>query len=180
MALEEYRDPILKELIEMLEEYGPEELKGHYHYGDVLAPNKSELPVVSVAKQGTVVKSDGTMLDTHTTSIVMAIIYDWTQDLDQSFDLVRGSNGLYELCEGREEDDTSPNYLYVRDDTLVYAIQNHQKLADNLFISIGDEGLLVDYGLGWEKRGTNIFSVEGILRFNIQLTQARANLYSTA
>lgn len=171
MALEEYRDPILKELIDMLEAEGPEELRGHYVYGDVLAPAKTMLPCVSVARQGTNVRSDGTMQDVHTSAIVMAIIYDWTTDLDQSFDLVRGSTGLYKLIEERNAD------FSVKEGTMVYALRDHQKLADNLFISIRDEGLMVDYGLGWEKRGDNIFSVEGILRFNIELTQPKPNLY---
>lgn len=171
MALEEYYDPILEALIVMLEAEGPTELQGHYVYGDVLAPNRSELPVVSIAKQGTVIQSDGTMQDVHVSSIVMAIIYDWTQDLDQSFDLVRGTTGLYKLIEERNPD------FSIKANTLSYALRDNQKLADNLFISIRDEGLRIDYGLGWEKRGSNIFSVEGILRFNIELTQAKPNLY---
>jgi hypothetical protein len=171
MALEEYYDPILEALIVMLEAEGPTELQGHYVYGDVLAPNRSELPVVSIAKQGTVIQSDGTMQDVHVSSIVMAIIYDWTQDLDQSFDLVRGTTGLYKLIEERNPD------FSIKANTLSYALRDNQKLADNLFISIRDEGLRIDYGLGWEKRGSNIFSVEGILRFNIELTQPKPNLY---
>lgn len=171
MALEEYRDPLLKALIDMLEAEGPEELVGHYVYGDVLAPPKTMLPCVSVARQETNVRSDGTMQDVHTTGIVIAVIYDWTTDLDQSFDLVRGSTGLYKLMEERNPD------FSVKPKTFVYALRDNQKLADNLFISINDNGLQVDYGLGWEKRGTNIFSVEGILRFNIELTQPKPNLY---
>jgi len=171
MALEEYYDPILEALIVMLEAEGPTELQGHYVYGDVLAPNRSELPVVSIAKQGTVIQSDGTMQDVHVSSIVMAIIYDWTQDLDQSFDLVRGTTGLYKLIEERNPD------FSIKANTLSYALRDNQKLADNLFISIRDEGLRIDYGLGWEKRGSNIFSVEGILRFNIEFTQPKPNLY---
>lgn len=171
MALEEYRDPILEALIVMLEAEGPEELVGHYIYGDVLAPAKSMLPVVSVARQGTNIQSDGTMQDVHVTEIVVAVIYDWTTDLDQSFDLVRGSTALYKLIEERNAD------YSVKDNTLVYALRDNQKLDDNLFISIRDGGLSVDYGLGWEKRGDNIFSVEGILRFNVELTQPKPNLY---
>lgn len=172
MALEEYRDPLLKALIDMLEVEGPTELVGHYIYGDVLAPSRSMLPCVSVAREGTVVRSDGTMQDTHTTAIVMAVIYDWTTDLDQSFDLVRGTTGLYKLFEERNDDFT------VKARTLIYALRDNQKLADNLFLSINDDGLQVDYGLGWEKRGDNIFSVEGILRFNIELTQPKPEFYS--
>lgn len=171
MALQEYRDPILKALIDMLELEGPTELQGHYIYGDVLAPAKEMLPVVSVARQGTVIQSDGTMQDVHMSPIVMAIIYNWTTDLDQSFDLTRGTNSLYRLIEERNAD------FSVKAKTLSYALRDNQKLADNLFISIRDEGLRIDYGLGWEKRGSNIFSVEGILRFNIELTQPKPNLY---
>lgn len=171
MALQEYRDPILQALIEMLEAEGPRELVGHYVYGDVLAPPKQALPVVSVAYDGTNIRSDGTMQDVHVKPIVMAIIYDWTTDLDQSFDLTRGTTGLYKLIEERNTD------FSIKSRTIAYALRDNQKLADNLYISIRDEGLQIDYGLGIEKRGSNIFSVEGILRFNIELTQPKPNLY---
>lgn len=171
MALEEYRDPILRKLIGMLEAEGPAALRGRYIYGDTLAPAKENLPCVSVAKQTTVVRSDGTMQDVHVMPIVMAVIYDWTTDLDQSFDLVRGTTGLYKLVEERNAD------YSVKAGSLVYALRANQKLDNNLFISINDEGLQCDYGLGWEKRGDNIFSTEGILRFNLELTQPKPNLY---
>ena len=171
MALEEYKDPILKQLIDMLEQEGPDELAGHYIYGDVLMPARNMLPCVSVARQGTNIKSDGTMQDVHVSPIVLAVIYDWTTDLDQSFNLTRGTTALYKLIEERNTD------FSVKAGTLAYALRDNQKLADNLFISIRDEGLMIDYGLGWEKRGDNIFSVEGVLRFNLELTQPKPNLY---
>ncbi len=171
MGLAEYRDPILKALIDMLEADGPPELVGHYVYGDVLAQPKSELPVVSVARDGTTILSDGTMQDRHVQPIVIAVIYDWTRDLNESYDLTRGTNKLYEYIEARD-----PDYK-LKTTTLAYALRKNQKLADNLFISINDNGLQIDYGLGVEKRGTNIFSVEGILRFNVESTQQKPNLY---
>lgn len=180
MALEEYRDPILKEIITMLEAEGPEELVGHYVYGDTMAPAKDQLPIVSVARQDTVVRSDGSMQDVHITSIVMAVIVDWTDDLDQSFDVSTGTNKLYEFMEKREEDPASLNYLAAKEGTLTYAIRKNQKLADNLFISIRDDGLRIGYGIGWEKRGASIFSVEGVMRFNIELTQPKPEYYPTS
>ncbi len=171
MSLSEYRDPILKAVIDMLESDGPAELRGHYIYGDTLAPAKSALPVVSVARDGTRIISDGTMQDRHVTSIVMAVIVDYTTDLNTSFDLSRGTSQLYELIEAR---DTSRN---LKGNTIAFALRNKQKLAENLFISILDDGLMIDYGLGIEKRGSNIFSVEGILRFNIESTQKKPGLY---
>lgn len=179
MALEEYRDPILEALITMLEEHGPQELKGRYIYGDTMAPPKEELPVVSVAREDTLVQSDSNMQDTHRTAIVMAVIVDWTEQLNQSYDLTTGTAKLYELMEMRETDKNSPLYFAVKPGTLVHAIRKNQKLADNLFISIRDDGLRVDYGLGWEKRGDNIFSTEGLLRFNIELSQPKPEYYPT-
>lgn len=170
-SLKEYRDPILKAIIDMLEVEGPEELKGHYIYGDTLAPPKSALPVVSVARDGTTIISDGTMQDRHVTAIVMAIIVDFTTDLNTSFDLVRGTTKLYDLIEARDDS------FRVKAGTISYALRKNQKLANNLFSSINDNGLLIDYGLGVEKRGANIFSVEGILRFNVESTQPKAHLY---
>lgn len=170
-SLSEYRDPILKAIIDMLEADGPRELVGHYIYGDTLAPAKSALPVVSVARDGTRILSDGTMQDRHVTSIVMAVIVDYTTDLNTSFDLSRGTSQLYEFIEARDE-----NRL-LKENTLSFALRKNQKLGDNLFISILDDGLMIDYGLGIEKRGSNIFSVEGILRFNVESTQKKPNLY---
>ena len=170
-SLSEYRDPILKAIIDMLEADGPRELVGHYIYGDTLAPAKPALPVVSVARDGTRILSDGTMQDRHVTSIVMAVIVDYTTDLNTSFDLSRGTSQLYEFIEARDE-----NRL-LKENTLSFALRKNQKLGDNLFISILDDGLMIDYGLGIEKRGSNIFSVEGILRFNVESTQKKPNLY---
>lgn len=171
MSLGEYRDPIITKLIEMLEANGPRELVGHYMYGDTLAPNKADLPVVAVARDGTNVLSDGTMQDRHVHSFVVSVIYDWTQDLDQSFDLVKGSTALYRLFQEMNDD------YSVKEGTLVYALRKNQKLDTNLFISVNDNGLTVDYGLGVEKRGDNIFSVEGVVRFNVESTQKKPNLY---
>jgi hypothetical protein len=170
-SLSEYRDPILKAIIDMLEADGPRELVGHYIYGDTLAPAKSALPVVSVARDGTRILSDGTMQDRHVTSIVMAVIVDYTTDLNTSFDLSRGTSQLYELIEARDENRD------LKTNTLSFALRKNQKLNENLFISILDDGLMIDYGLGIEKRGSNIFSVEGILRFNVESTQKKPNLY---
>ena len=178
MALKEYRDPILKKLIDMLETEGPAELAGHYIYGDTLAPPRSRLPIVSVARDTSRVGSDGTMQDRRTHTITMAIIVDYTKDLNESFDLSRGTTTLYRLIEESYEDETDPNYLAVKPKTIVYALRNNLKLADNLFISIrNDDELSIDYKLGIEKRGSGIWSVEGILRFSMESTQARPGLY---
>lgn len=171
LSTAEERDPIIEKLIEMLEANGPTALVNKYIQGDVLAPPKSELPIVSIAKDGTNVRSDGTMQDVHTISIVLAVIEDWTKDLNESFDLTRGTNALWRYFEKR-----NANYS-VAEKTLIYALRANQKLDNNLFISINDNGLEADYGLGIEKRGSNIFSVEGIIRFNIELTQQKPNLY---
>lgn len=171
MGLQEYRDPILKTLIDMLEADGPADLVGHYIYGDTLAQPKELLPVVSVARDATTVLSDGTMQDRHVQPIVIAIIYDWTRDLNESYDLTKGTNKLYEYIEARD------NEFKLKVKTMAYALRKNQKLGDNLFISINDNGLQIDYGLGVEKRGTNIFSVEGIIRFNVESTQQKPNLY---
>lgn len=171
MALVEYKDPIIKALITMLESDGPSELVGHYYYGDILAPPKSVLPAVSIARDSTRIMSDGTMQDKNFHSFILAIIYDWTQDLNQSFDLSRGTTGLYRLIEER-----NPDYS-LKAGSIAYALRKNQKLGSNLFISINDDGLDIDYGLGIEKRGSNIFSVEGIIRFNVESTQQKPNLY---
>lgn len=171
MALKDYRDPILQKLIDVFEAEGPASLRGHYIQGDVLYTPRREMPLVSVAREETDISSDSTMTDNHVMPIVVELIIDWAADENRSFDLVRGTTQLYELIEGRSED------YRLKADTLSYVIRNNDKLDPNLFISIKSGSLRISYGRGWEKRGTNIFSVEGILRFDLEFTQPKPKYY---
>lgn len=156
-----YKDPIVQKILDKFEDEGPQELKGHYYNGDVTDVPKEELPVCSLAKDNLIVEPASNMEDEHRISLVANVIIDWTQDLNRDFNIVAGSQQLYDLMEGRNDDYT------LKPTSLLYILRKYQKLDTNLWLSVGQgERVNGDYGLAEGRRGPGIFSLEGVLRFN--------------
>lgn len=167
--MSEYRDPILQKLIDTLEAEGPSDLVGHYRQGDVIAVSKEELPVVTVTKASTRMGAASNQEDDQLMPVVINVIYDFMRDLTQSSDLEVGMTTLYGYCEGRSDTDYT-----LLPDSLAYILRKYPKLDDNLYISVGpNEELSINYGMGIERRGKGIFSVEAVLRFNMRFQQNR-------
>lgn len=158
----DYKDPFITKLIEKFNAEGPEELRHKYKYGDVLIVPKDELPIVTIAKQNLSVGDASNYEDDHVVGIIMNVLYDYTKDLTQDYDIVAGVNSLYGWCEGRGSD------YQLLPKTLLAVLRKYQVLDKNVWISIGpSETTRVDYGIGRERRGQGIFSVEAAIRFNI-------------
>jgi hypothetical protein len=165
----EYRDPIFQKLIDLLEAEGPEELVGHYVQGDVLRPAKESLPLVTVGKSTTRVGAASNMEDDQLMAVQLNIIYDYMQDLEQSSDLEVGLTSLYGMCEGRDE-----TTYELSENTIMYVLRKHPKLDNDLYISVGpNEEVQIEYGMGIQRRGPGIFSVEAIIKFNLRFQQLR-------
>lgn len=166
--MEEYRDPIIDKIIEKLEAEGPEQLRGKYYNGDVLLVPKSELPVCSIAKDTTAIAAADNATDDHVMPLVLNVLYDYTSDLDQSSDIVAGVTGLYRMMEGRGEDSGAGPYD-LNASSISYILRKYQSLdpANNLWLSVGpNERITIDYGLGIERRGPGIYSMESVIRFS--------------
>lgn len=166
--MEEYRDPIIEKLIEKLNAEGPSMLNGKYEHGDTLRAPVEDLPKATISKDLTRMMPASNMEDDQFMPMVINVIYNATRDYTQSSDLQAGLTTLYGICEGRNSDYT------LKEDTLAYVLRKYQKLDNNLFISIGqNEELSINYGMGIERRGPGIFSVEAVLRFNVRFIQMR-------
>ncbi len=171
--MDEYRDPIIDKIIEKLEAEGPAELRGKYYNGDVLLVPKSELPICSIAKDTTRIFPADNMTDDNLMPLVLNVLYDYTSDLDQSSDLVAGVNGLYKMLEGRG---AGAGPYDLNTDSLAYVLRKYQTLdaGNNLWLQVGpNEETAIDYGLGIERRGPGIFSVEGVIRFSARVHTTR-------
>lgn len=169
----EYKDPVIAKIIEVLKANGPSAIKSWY-YGDVLVVPKSELPVVSIAKASTQIMTADTGNDDHQMPMVLTVIYDYTRSLDRSFDLSGGTQDLYDIVEGRGDDTNKPYKLNT--DSIAYVLRNNINLdpTNKLWLSVGqNEGLVINYGLGIERRGPGIFSIEANIRFTARLHQTR-------
>jgi hypothetical protein len=157
-----YEDPVIAKVIELLDANGPSKLRGKYINGDVLSPNKSELPLCYIAKDETVAQPATNMEDEHLFQLVATVIFDWTQDLNEAYDIIAGTPELYEICEGRNGDYT------VKEDTLLYQLRKSEQLDADLWIGIGTP-VQISYGLGVDRRGPGSFSVEAVIRFAVKL-----------
>lgn len=168
MARNEYIDPVLKKIADKLELEGPVELRGKYRYGDVLVPPKKELPMCTISKDTTIVTKVSNMEDDNLIAVVLNVIYDWTMDLNKSFDLYAGSTSLYNIMEGRNDDYT------LKDNTILKVLRKYQQIDTNMWLAVGpNENIRISYGLGIERRGQNIFSVEAEIRFNARVIIAQ-------
>lgn len=168
-ASQGYKDPVIQKLIDVLEELGPSELKGKYHHGDVMVPAKSDLPMVTIARDRTRISQASDLEDDNIMPLVINVLYDYTQDLTNDFDVQAGVTSLYRLVEERD-----PANYRLLPNTIAWVLRQKQQLGNKLYLAVGpNENLDIDYGIGVERRGPGIFSVESVIRISARAHTAR-------
>ena len=160
-----FRDPVIQKLIDTLNTEGPDELRGKYYNGDVLLAPKSELPICSIARDRTTVTQASNTEDDNVARLVINILYDWTRDLTDDYDLEAGVSSLYKLVEKRD-----PATYALLPGSIMYVLRANQQLDDKFWLAVGpSEVVEADYGLGIERRGPGIFSVEAVIRVGARI-----------
>lgn len=164
-----YKDPVIQALIDALELGGPVELKGKYFHGDVLVPAKTDLPMVTIARDRTRISQASDLEDDNDMPLVINVLYDYTRDLTNDFDVQAGITSLYQLVEERD-----PANFRIKPNTIAWVLRNKQQLANKLWLAVGpNQNVDIDYGLGVERRGPGIFSVESVIRVSARAHTAR-------
>lgn len=170
MAAGNYSDPVLAKIISVLNAEGPAALKGKYYQGDpVQVVNKSFLPAAFVTRDRTQVSNISNAEDESKMPIAINVVYDLTRDFNQAFNNISSSVSVYEWIEARNADYT------LRDDSILYVLRKYQQLDRKLWINLSAP-LEAHYGIGLQKRGPGIFSVEGIIRLEIIQHQIRPGM----
>lgn len=159
----QYKDPIIATVIAMLNASGPSELKNRYINGDVLLPNKSELPICYITKDQVLAQPANNMEDEHLQMLVATVILDITKDLNQAYNVVQGMPDLWRFCEERD-----PATYQLKPNSLLYLLRNSQQLKEKVWIGLGTP-VQINYGMGIERRGPGIFSIEATIRFTVRL-----------
>lgn len=167
-AGKQYRDPIIETILTKLKAAQLKGIKGYFN-GDVVVPAKSDMPLVYVAKDTTQISSADTQEDQHVMPMVATVIFDITQDMGRSYDMVAGAGGLYEVVEGRNDD------FSLKTNTLLYALRANQVLGTKLWLSV-NSNITVNYGIGINRRGPGTFSVEAVVHFTVVLHTPTPNL----
>jgi hypothetical protein len=161
---DEYKDPIIERIKAVLEADGPERLRGKYYHGDTMLVPKEELPIATISIDEEHLYAASTQEDEHYVPVVINVIYDYTRDLNQSYDLAVGATGLYDMIAGRGAD-----YLY-KEKSMMRALWKNQQLAPKFWIAVGqNERIITKFGMGIERRGKGIYSTEAVVRFSVKL-----------
>lgn len=163
-----YKDPIIEKIITHLRAAKIPGIKGFFN-GDIVVPAKRDIPLIYVAKDTTRIGQASNEEDEHLMPMVATVIYDMTKDIGQSYDMVAGAGGLYEIVEGRD-----PDYS-LKTNTLAYVLRANQQLDDKLWIAVGSD-VEISYGIGVNRRGPGIWSVEAVVRFTARLHTPRVGL----
>lgn len=166
----EYKDPLLQLVIDHLDANGPQELKGKWKQGDVLIAPKRELPIAYLAKDSTNLSPATNLEDEHAMSLVVVVLYDYTSDQRQSEDIVKGVTGLYKLMEERD-----PATYQLKPNSLAFQIRLNNQIADKVWLGLGSP-VVINYGLGFGRRGPGIFSSEATMRFSLRSHLPRVDL----
>lgn len=158
-----YRDPVIDKIIKVLEANGPRVLKGRYMNGDVLNPQKRQLPLCYIAKDQVMTQPANNMEDEHLVLLVATVILDTATNIKDAYDIVQGVPDLWEICEKRD-----PETYELLPNTLLYQLHNSQQVAHKFWLGIGTP-VQINYGMGVERRGPGIFSIEATIRFTVRL-----------
>ena len=141
MSNEIYRDPILKKYADMIQA-GTKQYKRIF-YGDPIRIGVSELPALVLAKIETRVSNYTSAEDRHDIRISMTVVTDVRATISDDKEMVKGVNSLYNLIEGRSDDDYT-----LKTDSLLYLLRHNVELdsGKNLRTDL-DSMTQVQYGM---------------------------------
>lgn len=167
-----YHDPMITRIIQILNAEGPSQLKNRYYYGDPLMVAKAMLPAVFITKDKTMIRSASTAEDELRMPMVINVVMDLTSDFNKAFNDTQSANTLYELVEGRD------NHYQLKPTSIAYILRKYQQLDNQLWID-ANTTLELDYGIGVQKRGPGIYTVESVIRLNVLHHQLRPGINDT-
>lgn len=164
-----YRDSIIQAIIDALNESGPDELRTNYYHGDPVIMPQAQLPLCFVTKLSTQVRTHTTAEDSYESQIALNVVSSTTNDLSQGGDVLQaGTVTLYDLVEGREEDDDS------KTSSIINVLRSKQVLnANKTYIQIGDS-IDIEYVISPNSR-RGLWSVEAIVRMVVTHNQVRSS-----
>lgn len=158
--MKNYEDPILAKMQDLLNTYGPDELKNKYYLGDPMLVNKSDLPMAFISYEKHDIIDDAShSIETHST-VIIDIAYDLTKDFNRASKTSGSQMALVKMICGRDE-----NYRLL-DNTILSVLKRFQDSQDDsLIIDLGDSAQ-IEYVVG--ERGNSVFTNEALIRFTVR------------
>ncbi len=158
-----YEDPILRKLKDLLDEYGPKELRGRWSIGDSLNLSAGSLPRGFISYDAVEIDNTSNATIREMSAVVISVAVDMKKEFNSSVDRSDSHEQVIALIAARNED------LSFKNESVVGCLMKHQDLdsSQNLWINTDGATTEVDYGVGIEKRGPGIVTAEGLVRIMI-------------
>lgn len=179
MARQKYVDPVLQKVIDLLQSKMDKSYVKTWYQGDVLLVPKKLLPAVSVSIDQNNIRADSSLWDASSIPIAISILVDHTDVSGlQSWDLSAGQMELYELTAGRivapEDEGETLDFL---EGSMAHVLldRKNQDLGNGVYLNIENNTFGFDYGIGVERRGAGIFSVEATCRITVKVDTPAIN-----
>lgn len=158
--MKNYEDPILAKMRDLLNTYGPDELKNKYYLGDPMLVNKSDLPMAFISYEKHDIIDDAShSIETHST-VIIDVAYDLTKDFNRASKTSGSQMALVKMICGRDE-----NYRLL-DNTILAVLRRFQDSQDDsLIIDLGNSAQ-IEYVIG--ERSNSVFTNEALIRFTVR------------
>jgi hypothetical protein len=166
MANNNYEDPILNNIIKVLDKDGPKDLVGRYGTGDPAIVNKAQLkkPMAFLSFDNARVGDESSSHLKFTATLIINLVDDMTKDFGQGLQ-AKSHNTIVGLMAGMAFDED--NGYYIRDDTVVGAIRKNQDMGHGLRIDMGDTSN-IDYDAMTRNKG--LVTTEGVLEIHVTVS----------
>ena len=178
-----YTDPILGRIIQHLQDNMDKSYVKTWHQGDVLLLPKSDLPAVSVAYDYNNILASDNLHDGSDRDVVISIIVDHTErSMWESWDIMAGQMELYEITAGMQplSNNKAERAKYIEGCmAAVLTDRAKQDLGNGIFLNVTNNNLNFEYGIGVERRGEGIFSIEATCRIVVTVDTNAINPYGT-
>lgn len=177
-----YTDPILGRIIKHLQDNMDPSYVKTWHQGDVLLLPKRDLPAVSVAYDYNNIIASDNLHDESNRDVVISLIVDHTEkSMWKSWDIMAGQMEAYEITAGMEPldlNDKKQRAKYIEGCmAAVLTDRTKQDLGNGIFLNVTNNNLNFEYGIGVERRGEGIFSIEASCRIVVTVDTNAINPY---
>lgn len=163
----QYKDPILKKYIELIT--SKTNVFKKIYYGDPIRIPRSNMPALVVSKVATEMTEFQTSEDEHNMQITFSVVTDILKDLSDDTSMAPGTNSLYYILEGRDQDT-----LALNPESLAYILRHNVDLNQGqmLYTDVGSK-TRISYAMTIGKRAEDQFGIEGSITIVAKLIQLR-------
>lgn len=162
----QYKDPVITAYINLIKA-NTNAFKAFY-YGDPIKVPASNLPCCIISKNITEMTEFTNAEDEHNMQLMFTVITDLRQDISDDTTFVPGTNSLYYILEGRNDD------LTLLNSSLANILRHNVDLNQNLklYTDVGSK-TKISYAMTIGKRQAGFFGIEGSITIVAKLVQLR-------